>query len=38
MTTINGVTFNLQNLSIVSSHRNIISEQPGSDENYITEN
>lgn len=37
MATINGTTFNLKNLSIVSSHRNIVSEQPGSDTNYITD-
>lgn len=37
MATINGIPFNLQNLNIVSSHRNITSEQPGSDTNYITD-
>lgn len=37
MATINGVSFNMQNLSIVSEHRNIPSDQPGSDLNFITD-
>ena len=37
MATINGVTFNLQNLNIISSHRNVISDQPGADTNFITD-
>lgn len=37
MATINGVTFNMQNLSIVSEHRNIPTDQPGADENFITD-
>ena len=37
MTTINGVTFNLESLRVVSTHRNIIINQPGSDTNYITD-
>ena len=37
MTTINGVTFNMVNLRPVAVHRNSISEQPGSDTNFITD-
>ena len=37
MATINGVTFNMQNLRAVAVHRNSISEQPGSDTNFITD-
>lgn len=37
MTTINGVTFNMVNLRSVAVHRNSISEQPGSDTNFITD-
>lgn len=36
-TTINAVTFNLINLSIISTHRNRRTNQPGSDTNYITD-
>jgi len=37
MTTINGITFNMVNLRPVAVHRNSISEQPGSDTNFITD-
>ena len=37
MATINGVTFNMVNLRPVAVHRNSISEQPGSDTNFITD-
>ena len=37
MTTINGVTFNMVNLRPVAVHRNSVSEQPGSDTNFITD-
>lgn len=37
MTTINGVTFNMKSLVPVATHRNIPSEQPGSDENFISD-
>lgn len=37
MATINGVTFNMQSLRPVAVHRNSISEQPGSDTNFITD-
>ena len=37
MTTINGVTFNMKNLRVVAVHRNSVSEQPGSDTNFITD-
>ena len=37
MATINGVTFNMRNLRPVAVHRNSISEQPGSDTNFITD-
>jgi len=37
MATINGVTFNMQNLRPVVVHRNEITEQPGSDTNFITD-
>lgn len=37
MTTINDVTFNLGSLGVVSTHRNTITNQPGSDTNYITD-
>jgi len=37
MATINGVTFNMQNLRPVVVHRNKIAEQPGSDTNFITD-
>ena len=37
MTTINDVTFNMVNLRPVAVHRNSISEQPGSDTNFITD-
>ena len=37
MTTINGVTFNMRNLRPVAVHRNSVSEQPGSDTNFITD-
>jgi hypothetical protein len=37
MATINGVTFNLVNLRVLSVHRNIMTDQPGSDTNFITD-
>ena len=37
MATINGVTFNMQNLRPVAVHRNSVSDQPGSDTNFITD-
>ena len=36
MTTINDVEFNMQDLEIIGEQRNVPSEQPGSDENFIT--
>lgn len=36
MATINGVSFNLTDMEIVAVHRNVSSEQPGSDMNFIT--
>ncbi|MCK5616148.1 hypothetical protein KAR91_80535 [Candidatus Pacearchaeota archaeon] len=37
MTTINGVTFNMKTLEIVSTHRNIPNEEIGTDESFITD-
>lgn len=37
MTTINGVTFNMQSLEIVSTHRNVPNEEIGTDESFITD-
>ena len=37
MATINGVAFDMVNLRPVAVHRNSISEQPGSDTNFITD-
>lgn len=37
MTTINGITCNRVTLFPVATHRNVVSNQPGSDQNYITD-
>lgn len=37
MTTINGVTFNMRDLEVVATHRNIPNEVPGSDESFIND-
>lgn len=37
MTTINGVTFNMKTLEIVSTHRNVPNEEIGTDESFITD-
>lgn len=36
MTTINGVTFNMKTLEPIVVQRNVISEQPGSDSNFVS--
>ena len=36
MATINGVSFEFEELSIVAEQRNVVSPQPGSDTNFIT--
>lgn len=37
MTTINGVTFNMKTLEIMSTHRNVPNEEIGTDESFITD-